>query len=398
MLYDVVIVGGGPVGLAFAASLRTLSLKVLLVEKSSLDVISNAQDDGREIALTHASVKILKELGAWQLITPENITPISEAQVFNGNDHKNGLIFKAESAHLDALGYLVANHLIKKALFSLVRAEENITLLTEVTLDKISQKNSENILLLDNGEEVHAKLLVAADSRFSRVREQMGIAATIENFSKTMIITRAQSTTTHHNIAREYFNYQKTLALLPIAHHHGSACYYSVILTVNTGELDEVMALSDNQFAHYINTMLQNKMGKMKCIDKRYTYALQGVFARRFIARRLALIGDAAVAMHPVTAHGFNLGLRGQNLLAKSVIKAYRRRQDVGNYSLLKSYEYRQMPLAKLMYMGTNGVVSLFTNDTPFIKPVRYLMLKFAKHFSPIHRAITYHLTQSRSY
>ena len=134
----------------------------------------------------------------------------------------------------------------------------------------------------------------------------------------------------------------------------------------------------------------------MELVGKRYMYSLVGVFADRFISHRFALIGDAAVGMHPVTAHGFNLGLRGQDLLSLSISRSLNSGQDIGADAVLKEFERKQINLSRLMYFGTNGIVSLFTNDDVVIKKVRKLVLKFANRFPPVKALITQHLTESK--
>ena len=121
-----------------------------------------------------------------------------------------------------------------------------------------------------------------------------------------------------------------------------------------------------------------------------------GVYAQKFISRRFALIGDAAVGMHPVTAHGFNLGLRGQDILSNSIIKAIKAGGDIGSSIGLKDFENKQIHLSRIMYFGTNSVVSLFTNDAAASKQIRRLVLKFANRFPPVKSLITKHLTESK--
>ena len=119
-------------------------------------------------------------------------------------------------------------------------------------------------------------------------------------------------------------------------------------------------------------------------------------YSKKFVAQRFALIGDAAVGMHPVTAHGFNLGLRGQDLLSLSISRALNNGFDIGADTVLKEFERKQIHLSRFMYFGTNGIVSLFTNDDAAIKQVRKLILKFANRFPPVKGLITQHLTESK--
>ena len=128
----------------------------------------------------------------------------------------------------------------------------------------------------------------------------------------------------------------------------------------------------------------------------RHSYPLIGTHAQTFVAKRFALIGDASVGMHPVTAHGFNLGLRGQDVLANLVQGALAHGQDIGSESLLKLYQKKHINLTRLMFFGTNGIVALFTNDAPVIKQVRRFVLKFAENFPPIKYIISHHLTEAK--
>ena len=362
MDYDIVIIGGGPAGLSFACSMAGLSLNILLVEKSSLQSISKPKPDGREIALTHHSRKILIKLGVWALIDEAKVSPLKEAKVFDG-DSDSLLNFDAKKSAIEALGYLVPNHLIRAALFERVSQAENVTILNELMVDGVITTNRGAEVSLSNGKTIKSKLVVAADSRFSEIRRKMGIPSVMKDFSKVMITTRMSHEKSHNHIALECFNYGHTLALLPL---NGNVS--SVVLTVPTDRLDEMLDLDEEKFNEMASDGFGGKLGQMKQIGDRHSYPLVGVYAQKFRATRFALIGDAAVGMHPVTAHGFNLGLRGQDLLSLSISRALNNGLDIGADAVLKEFERKQINLSRLMYFGTNGIVSLFTNDDVAIK------------------------------
>ena len=390
MDYDIVIIGGGPAGLSFACSVAGLDLNILLVEKSSLESISKPKPDGREIALTHHSRKILIKLGVWALIDEAKVSPLKEAKVFDGGSDSL-LNFDAKKSAIEALGYLVPNYLIRAALFERASQADNVTILNELMVDGVNTTNTSAEISLSNGKTIKSKLVVAADSRFSEIRRKMGIPSVMKDFSKVMITTRMSHEKAHNHVALECFNYGHTLALLPL---NGNVS--SFVLTVPTDRLDEMLDLDEEQFSEMASEGFGGKLGQMKQIGDRYSYPLVGVYAHKFRATRFALIGDAAVGMHPVTAHGFNLGLRGQDLLSLTISKALNNGLDIGADAVLKEFERKQINLSKLMYFGTNVIVSLFTNDDAAIRQVRKLVLKFANRFPPVKALITQHLTESK--
>jgi len=388
--YDVIIVGGGPAGLSFACSLIDLNLNVLVVEKSTQESIANPKPDGRETALTHNSLKILQKLGVWDLINQTSVSPLKEAKVFDG-DSDSLLNFAAKKSSFDALGYLVPNHLIRLALYKKALTSKNLTIINEISVESVSTSVSDAKVILSSGETVNSKLLVAADSRFSEIRRKMGISSTMKDFSKVMIITRVSHEKDHGQTALECFNYGHTLALLPL---NGNIS--SVVLTVPADEADEMLNMNKEKFCELASKGFNGSLGSMEQIGERYSYPLVGVYAQKFRSTRFALIGDAAVGMHPVTAHGFNLGLRGQDILSSSIAKAIKSGIDIGSDGVLREFENKQIHLSRLMYFGTNGVVSLFTNDDVKAKQIRKLVLKFADRFPPVKSLITKHLTESK--
>ena len=388
--YDVIIVGAGPAGLSFACSLINLDLKVAVVEKSAISSISSPKPDGRETALTHNSLKILQKLGVWDLIDESKVSPLKEAKVFDG-DSDSLLNFAATKASIDALGYLVPNHLIRFALYQKASKSDNLTLINDLSVESVETDDSSGKVTLSNGQILNSRLVVAADSRFSEIRRKMGIESTMKDFSKVMIITRVSHEKDHNQVALECFNYGHTLALLPL---NGNIS--SVVLTVPTDEAEKMLNMDSDKFCQFASDGFNGSLGKMEQIGDRFSYPLVGVYAQKFRSTRFALIGDAAVGMHPVTAHGFNLGLRGQDILSKSISKALKTGKDIGSDQVLKEFENKQIHLSRLMYFGTNGVVSLFTNDDAKAKHIRKLVLKFADRFPPIKSLITKHLTESK--
>ena len=388
--YDVVIIGAGPAGLSFACSLAEKKIRTLIVERSPIESISNPQPDGREIAITHQSRKILNELGVWSLINEGEVSLLKEAKVYSGSS--NSLLdFDAKKSSIEALGYLVPNYLIRKGLYERVLQANNIDIVSDISVEDINTNNAGAEVALFDGIKVKSRLVVAADSRFSEIRRKMGIPSLMKDFSKVMIVTRMEHEKSHNHVALECFNYGHTLALLPL---NGNVS--SVVLTVSTDNSKEMLSLSETKFNEIATEGFKQKLGQMKQIGERHSYPLIGVYAQKFIAKRFALVGDAAVGMHPVTAHGFNLGLKGQDQLSLAVKRAFDHGLDIGSDEVLNDYERKHINFSRLMYFGTNGIVALFTNDTFVAKKIRKLVLKFANRFPPVKSLITNHLTESK--
>lgn len=381
--FDVVIVGAGPVGLNFAAELLRANLRVALVERLPRDALENPRFDGREIALTHASVDRLKANGVWMRLPAAEISPLREARVWNGSspfcmqiDYRDG--------RQEQLGFFVPNHLLRRASWECVCDSPQLTLFCDTWVVSIASAPDETAVHvgLNDGSRLSASLAVAGDSRFSETRRMTGISAALRDFGRTMLVARMQHERPHDHVAWEWFDYGHTLAVLPL---NGNCA--SVIVTLPGEEAQRLQRLPDPEFSSDIQRRLRSRLGSMRLVSERHLYPLVTVYADRFIARRYALIGDAAVGMHPVTAHGFNLGLLGQSTLAREIIAAAARGKDIGAPDLLARYERAHRRATLPFYLATNAVVGIYTADAVPMRFARDALLRLAGQAMPLLRS-----------
>ncbi len=207
--YDIAIIGGGPVGLAFAAALKDSGLKLCLIEKQAEAPLARPDYDGRDIALTHSALKILQDLGIAAHIPAKEISPIRQASVMNGTSFY-ALNFDSRDEGQEALGYLVSNHLVRKAAYDTVKGRRGLDLRTGVEVTGIETGEARNTVHLSKGGTVAASLVVAADSRFSTSRRMMGIPVGMRDFGRTVIVARMKHEKPHDQIAYECFHYGRT--------------------------------------------------------------------------------------------------------------------------------------------------------------------------------------------
>ncbi len=389
MSKKIIVIGAGPAGLSFTRSLRDTDIEITLLEKQPENVLQNPSNDGRDIALTHLSKSILENLEVWERFSTDEVSPLKAAKVMDGcspyalhfNCHNN-------NNNVSELGYLVPNHVIRKALYHSIENQVNVNLIANNTVKSIYTDHNQASVVLEDETILRADLVIAADSRFSSIRRKMGISASMEEFGRTIIVCRVRHEKHHQHTAYECFHYGGTLAILPFTNNQSS-----IVITTTENKADELLAMNEVEFTHYVQQELRGKLGDIQLSGERYSYPLVAVYANQFISTRFALLGDAAVGMHPVTAHGFNLGLRGQHTLSRLILQALANHSDIGASSLLKTYQAEHRRASKPIYLGTNAIVKLYTNDSIPTKWLRKGLLRFSNHFPPIKHAITRQLT-----
>lgn len=374
---DVIIAGGGPAGLSLACLLADRGMNVTVIERQSEQAIAEPAADGRDIALTHRSIRILADIGVWAELTPAEIAPIRCAEVRNSNQAAR-LRFDAGKAGRDSLGYLVSNAVLRRELYRAAKQRTRITLCTDEAASRIQLEDAAAEVSLASGETLSAPLFVAADSRFSELRRMAGIGADLRDFGHLCIVCRLNHEKPHDGTAHEWFDIDQTLAVLPLNDRTSS-----IVLTQPASVGRKTLELPAEEFAGEIERRLGACWGRMVLDGSRHAYPLVAVYADRFSGKRFALAGDAAVGMHPVTAHGFNFGLRGAETLATKVGQAAQAGCDIGAASVLDSYAREHRAATLPLYLATNAIVRLYTDNTAPARVLRHGLLRIANAVSP---------------
>lgn len=383
----VLIVGAGPVGLSMACALADAGIKSTVLEAAPEASLADPAEDGREIALTHRGMSVLKQLGAWHDLPATQISALRRARVFNGSSAQS-LGFDAGA---DRLGSLVPNHWLRRIAYQGARRRPLVSLRCEARVARLTLGETQGSVELETGEPFAAPLVIAADSRFSGTRRLAGIGAEMRDFGRSVLLARVEHERPHDDQALECFHHGHTMAWLPLGGE--SAHLSSLVLTLPTDQAETQRGWSDAQWLAWVQQHSLGRLGTLSLAGPRHHHPLVATYAHRFVGQRLALLGDAAVGMHPVTAHGYNFGLYGVQTLAELLAAAQRRSDDLGKESLLARYAQTHRQATWPIYQGTNAVVRLFTDERVPARLLRDGVLRVAQHLPPLKALITAQLT-----
>ena len=388
-IHDVAIVGAGPVGLCLARALGLHGLRVALVERQPQAALAEPAFDGREIAMTHGSLRLLRELGVLAHVPADQVFPLRSARVMD-RDLAHELRIGPEDGGHAQLGNLIANHLIRRAAWLAVQETAGIDLHAEARIQSVHAGIDEARLQLHDGTTIRARLLVAADSRFSETRRALGIDVDLHDFGKSMLVCRVRHQLPHQHTAWEWFGQGQTLALLPLDEHLAGA-----VVTLPGEQARALAELEPAAFAAELERRYGGRLGSMELVGSRHVYPLVATWARRFAGTRLALAGDAAVGMHPVTAHGFNLGLASVERLSDLAATAIAQGRDLGNRFLLARYQRRHRRGSWPLFQATRAIVGLYTDERAPARWLRGAALRASGALGPFRRVVAAGLTDA---
>ncbi|WP_211321793.1 FAD-dependent 2-octaprenylphenol hydroxylase [Photobacterium indicum] len=370
---DVAIIGGGMVGLTLAAALAETELRVAVIEGQLPDPELALLPDVRVSALSRASERILRRVGAWQGIESRRFSPYNRMEVWE-QDSFAKIQFDAERLSQPDLGHIVENRVIQLALLDRIKQLNNVTLMAPERCQNIAFGESEAWLTMESGKSLTAKLVVGADGANSWVRRQLDIPLTHWDYGHSAIVANIRCAEAHDKTARQVFRPQGPLAFLPLA--ESDLC--SIVWSVAPEEAEQLCGLSDSEFNKSLTAAFDNRLGLCKVEGVRQAFPLKMRYARDFVRERVALVGDAAHTIHPLAGQGVNLGLLDAASLAQELKVLWQKEQDIGQKSNLRHYERWRKAEAAKMITTMQGFRDLFDGSHPAKKLVRDLGMLFA--------------------
>jgi 2-octaprenyl-6-methoxyphenol hydroxylase len=330
--YDLVIVGGGIVGLTLTAALKDSGLNILLIEAR---VASAAVAKGQAYAVHMLSAQIFQGIGLWDKILP-NVAKYNRVRLSDA-DYPDVVNFQTTDLGTPELGFVAEHYALLEPLQEFVQSCPNVTILCPAEV--VSTQNERDIVTInikigDENRIIRSKLLVAADGSKSPIRQAAGIKTKGWKYWQSCIVAFVKPEKSHNNTAYEKFWSSGPFAILPLP---GNRC--RIVWTAPHEEAKALCALNDQEFLAELTKRYGQQMGKLELLGDRFIFQVQLMQSDRYVLPRLALIGDAAHNCHPVGGQGLNLGIRDAAALAEIIQTAHKHRQDIGNISILKQYE-----------------------------------------------------------
>lgn len=365
-MHDVVIAGGGYVGLGAAVAIKQAAphLNVELIEAAPADVWKK---DMRASAIIAAASRMLDVFGVWSELEAE-AQPINKMVI---TDSKLAepvrpvfLTFDGAVSEGKPFAHMVPNVAMVGALRR-VCDELGISIRHGVKVKAfVAGENSTKIELSD-GQTLESKLLVACDGVRSALRDMAGIKTVEWKYDQSGIVTTVEHERPHEGVAEEHFLPSGPFAILPLTGNRSS-----LVWTERTSDADQLVASDDLVFEEELERRFGHKLGTIRPVGPRKAFPLGLTLARSFIAPRLALAGDAAHGIHPISGQGLNLGFKDIAALAQVIVEADRMGLDIGSLNVLEDYQaWRRFDTVR-MGVTTDVLNRLFSND---VGPVRFV-------------------------
>lgn len=384
MEFDLVIIGGGLVGASLAAALRDSGLKLALVESGSSPETPAAPDswDSRIYAFTPGNAEFLRECGAWQRLDMSRVQPVEEMRVFGDTGAK--LNFSAYQLGTPELAFIMENCLLQAALWQVLREQNNLTLLQPAICAELTWHDEAAHLMLQDGREISAQLVVGADGRDSWVRHQAGMLEQPTPYNQHGVVANFACSKNHRGIAHQWFQADGILALLPLPGRH-----VSMVWSVSPQQSAELLALTHAELCTRVAAASHHTLGELTLITPPAAFPLRVLNLAHVTQPRLALVGDAAHNVHPLAGQGVNLGLRDARELARTLLQ--RGNLDCGDLGLLRRYEKARRADILSMQLTTDTLKHLFANCNPLLRTLRNVGMAATNALTPLKKILSHH-------
>lgn len=375
----IVIVGGGLVGASLALCLQAVakqrSWQIDIIEPYPLEGDYQPSYDGRSSAITYGSSLLYQQLGIWPALLTQ-AAAITDIHIFE-RAHLPTVHLAAAQEGVPALGYVIENGWLGQCL--LQQLDTAIVRFHTLTVEQLSACEGGYTVVLSDGMQLHADLVVLADGGRSALRQQLGIAVKQSDYQQSAIVANVLPSYRHNGRAFECFTQQGPLALLPRADYR---C--ALIWTQPIAETERLLALSDEAFLAALQRSFGDTLGVFKQVGARASYHLSLTQAMEQVRPHLVLLGSSAHSLHPVAGQGYNLSLRDAWHLAHALINTDK---PLGDLSVLQQYVAQRLKDQKAVTLFSDQLVKLFGAQNPVLKFGRRLGLMglsqspFMKHW-----------------
>jgi len=388
MRRDVVVAGGGMVGLTLALALAQGGLAVTLADPLTPEQMADQRFDGRVSAIAFASVRMLRVLGLWDRLIAD-AQPILDIVVTDGQLGRSASPFSLHFDHNEigeTLGYIVENRHIRQALLAAVAEEKRIDFKPGVAAGDLKVGAAHATLVLSDETTCTSPLVVAAEGRDSPLREAQGIKTVGWEYPQTGIVTTVEHERPHNGVAYEHFLPVGPFAILPMTGNRSS-----LVWTEDVKEARRLVALDEKGFTAALALRFGAHLGEVTAAGPRWTYPLKLYLARTYVTDRFALVGDAAHTIHPIAGQGLNLGLKDVAALAETILDAARLGLDFGRLDVLARYERWRRFDSFVLAAVTDGLNRLMSNDLVPVRLVRDLGMGVVDQIPPLRRFFMRH-------
>ncbi|HSP31866.1 MAG TPA: UbiH/UbiF/VisC/COQ6 family ubiquinone biosynthesis hydroxylase, partial [Halomonas sp.] len=380
--------------------------QVALVEAQptplNLDDAANKLPAPRVSALTPVSQRLLTHLGAWPAMQQTRVTPYRGMQVWDA-EGSGEITFSADEAGVAVLGHIVENVVTLAALNSQVIDHPNVTTFFGVRLQALQRANDSasnrlahgDWLVLDDGRQLHAPLIVAADGAHSLLREMAGIEVASDDMQQDAVVTTVECAKPHGGTARQAFIDGRPLAFLPLT-VEGNDRFCSIVWSTTPEHATQLSELPREALGDALGKAFDHRLGQVTVCDKAHRFPLVQRHARHYVQPHFALVGDAAHSIHPLAGQGVNLGLMDAAVLAEEVVHAWQRGAPWGELSTLKRYERRRRFDNSAMLGLMKGFKVLFGTHDPALTLARNLGMSGMNQLVPLKRVLMRQATGER--